>query len=191
MQGIGSHLIDMSRFLVGDVSSVTSTVRTYVKERDSKKGKVCIGLDEGMLSLLEFSNGATGIYETLGVATGCNNRLAWEIYGSKGALKFDLEKPNILHVYQENNEEPKIIGFTEMSATQTSHPWMDIWWPKGHNLGWEHGHINLISHYLDCVFNNKEVAPYGATFEDGYYVAAIIDAITESSNTMQKVYITY
>jgi predicted dehydrogenase len=55
-----------------------------------------------------------------------------------------------------------------------------VWWPHGHILGWEHGHINEIFHFLDAVAHNRTVAPYGATFEDGHRVALISDAIEKS-----------
>jgi hypothetical protein len=39
--------------------------------------------------------------------------------------------------------------------------------------------------------NDKDVAPYGATFEDGYRNAVICDAIVESAQTGRRVDITY
>jgi predicted dehydrogenase len=55
-----------------------------------------------------------------------------------------------------------------------------VWWPHGHILGWEHGHINAIFYFLDAIARDRPVAPYGATFKDGHRVALIGDAIARS-----------
>ena len=65
------------------------------------------------------------------------------------------------------------------------------WWPHGHMIGWEHSFIHEISHLLDAIVNNKAIAPYGATFEDGYKNAVICDAIQESAVAGRHVDIRY
>jgi len=40
--------------------------------------------------------------------------------------------------------------------------------------------VHELTHFLDCIVNKKDVAPLGATFEDGYRNALICDAILES-----------
>ena len=65
------------------------------------------------------------------------------------------------------------------------------WWPHGHILGWEHTFVHEISHLLDAIVNNKDVAPYGATFEDGYRNAVICDAIVQSSLEGRRIAIEY
>lgn len=190
-QGITSHMIDMSRFLVGELAAVTGMVSTYNKVRNSKNGPVEVKADEGFFSMVEFENGATGTYESLGVAHGKRNQFAFEIYGSKGSVMFDLQEPNYLKVFLKDTAVPEVVGFTNVQVTEPNHPFMNIWWPKGHVLGWEHGHINMIDHFLECVVNEKEVSPLGGTFEDGYKVAVVIDTIKESAQLGKRTYIKY
>ena len=102
-----------------------------------------------------------------------------------------MADPNNLYVYLAATAHPKVVGWTKVCATEPNHPFMDIWWPRGHVLGWEHGHINMIAHFLDCVAEDKDVAPYGGTFEDGYKVAVIIDAVHRSSKSGRKIEIVY
>jgi hypothetical protein len=59
--------------------------------------------------------------------------------------------------------------------------------PRGHGIGWEHAHINEIAHFLDCIANNKEIAPYGATFKDGLRAIEVIEAIRLSEQINGKV----
>jgi predicted dehydrogenase len=162
LQGIGSHAIDQCRFLL-------------------------VLSDEGNAAVLDFESGAIGVLESSVVATGRRNFLSWEINGSKGSLKWDLEHPNSLYVCQEGSGGNTMLGFNEISVTESDHPYVGPWWPHGHNLGWEHGQIIEKFHFLDAVANNKPMSPYNATFEDGYRVAAIIDAMRRSSESGQRI----
>lgn len=190
-QGIASHMIDMAHFLVGEIASVAGQVNTYNKVRNSRSGPVQVNSDEGFFSLVGFDNGASGVFESLGVANGKRNEFSWEIYGSKGSLSFDLREPNYLKVFLADTTVPEVVGYTNVQVTEPNHPFMNIWWPKGHNLGWEHGHINMIAHFLDCVAHDKDVSPLGGTFEDGYKVAVIIDTIKESAKCGRRLDICY
>lgn len=190
-QGITSHLIDMSRFLVGEIQAVNGMSKTYNKVRDSANGSVEVTADEGFFSTVEFENEVTGIFQSLGVANGRRSEFSFEIFGSHGSLAWNVEEPNFLNVYLSESVNPKVVGFTKVCVTEPNHPFMDVWWPTGHTLGWEHGHINMIAHFLDCVANDKSVAPLAATFEDGYKVAVVIDKINESSTLGKKLKIIY
>ncbi len=190
-QGITSHLIDMSRFLIGEVSTVNGLAVVYNKMRESKKGPVNVTADEGFFGMLEFTNGVSGVLQSLGVANGKRSELSFEIYGSKGSILWDVQEPNFLHVYLAETVNPKVVGFTRVCVTEPNHPFMDVWWPKGHTLGWEHAHINMLAHFMDCVANDKPVAPLGATFEDGYKVAVIIETLNESAIQGQKLELKY
>ena len=140
-------------------------------------------LPEGTAALLDFEGGAIGVLESSVVATGRKNFLSWEINGSKGSLRWDLEHPNSLYACLEGPEGGTLLGFSEISVTESTHPYVGPWWPQGHNIGWEHCHIIEKFHFLDAVANDKPVSPYNATFEDGYRVAVIIDAMRRSSLT--------
>lgn len=190
LQGIGSHAIDQCRFLVGEIASVSALVRTFNKDRAITSAGCSpeVVADEGTAALLDFSNGAIGVLESSEVATGRKNYLGWEINGSKGSLRWDLEHPNSLFACLERDEpDTSLLGFTEVSVTESCHPYVGAWWPPGHNIGWEHGQIIEKFHFLDAVANQKPLNPCNATFEDGYRVAVIIDAMRQSSRTGQRV----
>jgi predicted dehydrogenase len=193
--GIGSHIIDMSRFLMGEIVSVSGLVRTWNATRVNQSGATeTVTADEGNVALVEFANGATGTLESSGVATGRKNQHTWEINGCKASLRWDLEDPNHLWVYADEAMPPgtaaglrQVRGFASVSATDASHPLQTIYLPTGHNAGWEYGHVHALHHFVDCVVNGTSVAPYGATFEDGYRTAVICDAILESGQTRKQV----
>jgi predicted dehydrogenase len=194
IQGIGTHAIDQCRFLVGEIRSVSALMRAFNKERAVVSAGCTpeITADEGTAALMDFHNGAIGVMESSVVATGRKNYLAWEINGSHGSLRWDLEHPNSLFAcLVDKDGDESLLGFTEINVTETCHPLVGPWWPSGHNIGWEHCHIIEKFHFLEAVANGKPLSPYNATFEDGYRVATVIDAMRKSSREGTRVEIKY
>ena len=188
---IGTHVIDMARYLIGDIESVMGEIRTCNKQRQSSSGMVDIDADEEMLAIVTFAGGTWGTLRSSVMASGRKNQHAWEINGSKGSLVFDMEDANFLSVYLEAGLIPEVNGFTRVNVTQMAkgHPFAEYWWPQGHGLGWEHAHINEIAHFLHCAANDEPVAPHGATFEDGYRAILVVEAVRLSSEQGRKVYL--
>jgi predicted dehydrogenase len=179
--GIGSHIIDMARFLVGEITTVSGLVKTWNPSRKTRAGGTePVTADEGNVAIVQFEGGAVGTLESSGVATGRKNFQGWEINGSAGSLAFDLEDPNPLRVYSDQIAR-EIRGFASVTVTDPGHPLRIQYLPPGHNVGWEYGHVHALHHFIDCVINDKPVSPYGATFEDGYRIQAIMQAIRDSS----------
>ena len=189
LQGIGSHAIDQCRFLVGEVASVSALVRTFNRDRaiPSVGCPADVTSDEATAAVLEFANGAIGVVESSVVATGRKNFLSWEINGSRGSLRWDLEHPNSLFACLGGQGDDSLLGFTEISVTESCHPYVGAWWPQGHNLGWEHCQIIEKFHFLKAVANGEPLCPAQATFDDGYRVAVIIDAMRKSSLTGSRI----
>jgi predicted dehydrogenase len=189
--GIGSHVIDMARFLVGEFRTVSGLVKTYNPSRKTRAGKTeTVSADEGNIALVEFASGATGTIESSGVAAGRRNAQMWEINGSRGSIMFDLEDLNHLRVCTDGMGK-EIRGFADVSVTDPVHPLQTLYLPPGHNAGWEYGHVHALHHFVECVAGNKPVSPYGATFEDGYRVQVIMKAIADSSASGRRIALEY
>ena len=188
LQGIGSHAIDQCRMLLGEVASVSAVIRTFNPKRavPSESGERAV-VDEGTAAILEFENGAIGVLEASAVATGHKNRLEWEINGSTGSVRWNLEYPNSLWVSFGRPGEDLLGGFSEVSITEGGHPFMAEWWPPGHSLGWEHGHVIGIACFLKAILSGEPLPDSVPSFEDGYRVAVLIEAMRESSRTGQQV----
>ena len=186
---IGSHLVDMARFLAGEITGISGMMPTYNSFRNSQQGQQQVDREEDMLAMVSFESGATGLLRASAVSAGRKNRLAWEISCSRGSLVFDLENLNNLDVFYKDNPVQEITGFTRINVTQAdrNHPFMDVWWPRGHIVGWEHAHINQIAHFLRCIALNEDVEPMGASFEDGYKSIDIIDSLRKSAEQNKTV----
>ena len=184
------HVIDLARFLVGEPRSVSAATRTFTKQRPlpGKPDQFAdVDVDDAFVAMVEYDNGAIGTWETSRVCPGRRNHQYIEVNGSEGSLWWDLENLNNLHVYFREEKQPRTLGFHEVIVTDPGHPFMQYWWPAGHIVGWSDTFVNQIASFLDAVVHDKSVGPYQATFEDGYRVAVIADAILESAASRQRV----
>jgi len=189
---LGAHIIDLGRFLVGEMKSVSAMTRTFIKERPLSDGSLgTVDVDDAFVAAVEFENGAIGTVEATRFAAGRKNYGCFEINGEKGSLRFDLERMNEMQVFWVDEQPKETQGFHDVLVTESYHPFWSNWWPQGHIIGWEHTFVHELTHFLDCIVNEKDVAPYGATFEDGYRTAVICDAILESANGKRQVDVKY
>jgi predicted dehydrogenase len=190
---LGSHIIDLGRFLVGEIASVSAMTRTFVQQRPlpGEGRSAAVDVDDAFAAAVAFENGAMGTLEATRLAAGGKNHQTLEINGEKGSLRFNLERLNELEVYWVGEEPQETQGFHNVLVTEPEHPWIEHWWPRGHILGWEHTFVHELAHLLDCIANDREVGPYGATFEDGYRAAAVCDAILKSASTRRQVDVRY
>lgn len=185
---LGAHIIDLGRYLVGEISSVSALTKTFIKERPWGDGTMgTVDVDDAFVAAVEFQNGAIGTLEATRFAGGRKNGNRLEINGEKGSISFNLERMNELEVYWVGEEPKETQGFKNVLVSEPFHPWWENWWPQGHMIGWEHTFVHEITHLLDCIVNDKPVAPIGADFEDGYRCAVVCDAIVESATNRRQV----
>ena len=185
---LGAHIIDLAHYLVGEVSSVGAMARTFIEERPLPEGGGTgpVDVDDAFVATVEFANGALGTLEATRFAAGRKNHQVIEINAEKGSIRFNLERFNELEVFWVDDAPKQTQGFHQVLITEAHHPFWENWWPHGHVIGWEHTFVHEITHLLDCIVNGNDVAPHGATFEDGYKAAVVCDAIIESSERRKQ-----
>jgi predicted dehydrogenase len=177
---LGTHVVDLARFLAGEISTVSGLVRTFLPGRQ---------VDDALEAAVEFEQGAVGTIEATRLALGRRNALQWEINGSKGSLAFDMERLNELQVFRADGDRAR--GFKTVLVSEADHPFWDFWWPPGHIIGWGDTFVHEAHHLLRAIAEDTDVAPYGATFEDGYRAAEVCDAIVRSSESGSRVTVPY
>jgi predicted dehydrogenase len=179
---LGAHIIDLARYLVGEIGSVSAMKKTFIKQRpDGQGGMGTVDVDDAFASVVEFENGALGTLEATRFAGGRKNGQRLEINAEKGSIVFNLERMNEMEVFWVGEQPKETQGFHNVLVSEGYHPWWENWWPQGHMIGWEHTFMHEITHLLDCIVNDKAVSPIGADFEDGYRAAVICDAIVDSA----------
>jgi predicted dehydrogenase len=170
--------MDLSRHLVGEPVEVSGLLRTFITERpladgSGKRGKVDV--DDAAQALVKFANGAIGYYESSRFAPGRKNYNRFEINGSKGSIVWDLERMNELELYVESGP---LSGFSTISVTDSTHPYMAAWWPPGHIVGYEHSFTNTVHDFLTAIDQGQSPRP---DFEDGLKNQRVLDAIEQSA----------
>ena len=185
---LGAHIIDLARYLVGEIASVSAMTKTFIKQRpDGQGGMGTVDVDDAFASVVEFENGAMGTLEASRFAGGRKNGQRLEINAEKGTIVFNLERMNEMEVFWVGEQPKETQGFHNVLVSEGYHPWWENWWPQGHMIGWEHTFMHEITHMLDCIVNDKPVSPIGADFEDGYRAAVICDAVVESADKGRQV----
>jgi len=190
---LGTHIIDLARFLVGEPASVNGVTATFINERAGASGATQqVGVDDAFVAAVQFENGAIGTLEASRFARGRRNHQVIEINGEKGSIVFNVERLNELEVYlPEEETRQDAQGFRTVLVTEPTHPYVGAWWPQGHIIGWEHSFVHELKHFFDCVTTGRSVGPEGADFEDGYRASVVADAIVQSANSGRRVDIAY
>ena len=177
---IGSHVVDLARFLVGEISEVSGALETFVKTRPlvgkpRTRGRVTV--DDAAVAAVRFESGALGTIEATRMAPGRKNANRFEINGSLGSIAFDLERLNELEVYF-TGEDADRSGFRTILVTEAAHPFVGAWWPPGHIVGWEHTFTHTVFDLLEAVADRRVPAP---SFVDGVRNQRVLDAIERSA----------
>lgn len=181
---IGSHAIDQIQELTGQrTAAVRGRLATMVPERAGEDGTEQVTVDDAAWATLELDGGAVGSVEVSRMATGAKNRLQIDLYGTAGALKFDLESPNELW-FLDATAPIAEQGFTRILVTEPEHPYLEAWWPQGHVLGWENAFTNQARDLLLAIRDSDGAAGDGTGFSpdfaDGLALQRVLDAIIAS-----------
>ncbi|GAG45477.1 unnamed protein product, partial [marine sediment metagenome] len=126
---LGAHIIDLGRFLIGEMKSVSAVTRTFIQERPLPEGDGTgkVDVDDAFVATVEFENGAIGTLEASRFAGGRKNHQIIEINGEKGSFYFDLERMNELQVFWIGEEPRETQGFHNVLVTEAYHPWWENW----------------------------------------------------------------
>jgi len=194
---LGSHSVDLARYLVGEIASITTMTKNFVTERPlpdeavagtfkggaSGAGTGRVTVEDAAFSVVEFANGALGSFEVSRFAPGRKNYNYFEIYGEKGSILFDFERMNELQFF--STQDPEYAqGFRTILATEPSHDFISNWWPPGHTIGYEHTFVHGVVDFVDAIVRKVKVEP---NFYDGMRNAAVLDASLRSAASGSKV----
>ncbi len=90
---LASHLVDLCRFWIGEIASVSGHLRTFVEERPLPAGGVGkVDVDDATSFVARFAGGAQGVFNATRCAIGRGNHQRAEIYGTRGAVIYEIEK---------------------------------------------------------------------------------------------------
>jgi len=186
---LGAHVLDMARFLVGEIVEVVGSASTHVRERPIGVGGLghvagsgptemgTVDVDDICDVLVRFSNDAQGSFVASRLASGKKNHFDFEVYGMNGAAYFDWERPNevLLSTADTPNERS---GFTRVLVGGFDHPYGESIWPiPGMGIGFGETFAIQLYELIKAIREDSEVSP---NFEDGWKVNQILDAVQQS-----------
>jgi predicted dehydrogenase len=163
-----SHALDLALHLNGEISELCATTHTFAPGRD---------VDDAAMMMVRFANGSVGTLEASRYGVGCRNRNSFEINGSKGMIRFDLEDMNRLEFF-DATQAPNLQASRNLLVTGPDHPYAENFWKPGHEIGYEHTFIATLGDFLQALERGERFRP---DFDDGVAVQRILDAVERSA----------
>jgi predicted dehydrogenase len=185
--GVGSHLIDLARHLVGELDRVVATTEIWVKERprpasalpfDPVRGDaelVPVDVEDSAYFLARFVGGAIGVFEISRCAPGRKNQLALEIHGSLGSIQFDYERANEVKLYLADGDA-EAAGFRTVVMGPAQDDRSLVPFP-GFGVGFLESVLFQVRDLLHAIGGGPAMAP---DFHDGWRAQVVVESVLES-----------
>jgi len=183
MGDLSSHMINCAMALLGPIDSINADIETVHHTRPSESGDdtETVSNDDHAHCLCRFSSGVMGHLYFSRISTGRKMGYAYEISGTKGAIRFDQEDQNCLWLYRMEGPEAE-RGFRKI-LTGPAHPdYVNFCLGAGHGTGYQDQLIIEAKDFLYAIDAGKAIWP---TFRDGMEVSEVIDAIWRSHESRQ------
>jgi len=191
---IGSHWCDLAQHVLGSpivelMADLTTVVKTRFRPRgtreafareDDARGEAFAVKSEDLATLLvRFANGAKGCATIGQVCAGHKNDLWLEVNGASTSVRWRQEQQNELWVGR--RDEPNLVMAKDPAHLSVeARPYAQL--PAGHQEGWADAFCNVMRDIYASVAARAQGQPSAvlATFEDGYRVASLVDAVLAS-----------
>jgi len=179
-----SHALDLVVNITGKPEKLMCVSNSLYAARPMKDGSTTEDLSEDHAILtMRLKNGAIGTVEASKIATGTNDELTFEIYGKKGAVRFDLMEPGWLWFFDNTVPEAPLggtRGFTRIECMGRYEAPAGTFLPPKNAVGWDRGHIHCYYSFLECVAHGKTPSP---TISDGAFLQLLLELAQESCAT--------
>ena len=177
---LGSHLLSISQFIMGDIAKVNAMSEIVFPKRPKAKGssEMADVENEDIITLMaKYANGAIGTISASRVATGRKNYLTYEIQGTEGSVFYDLERMGEVQVYFQSDDE-RDRGFRTV-LLNPKHKGYSAFQPAG-GISIAYNDMKILEvHQLFAAITKGE--PYTCNFEFGYKIDRTVAAILESA----------
>jgi len=195
---IGSHWCDLAQHVIGQrieavLADLTTAVATRYRPAHAQQAFSLAGESGGepfamqgedlATLLVRFEGGVKGTVTVGQVCAGHKNDLQIEVNGATGSLAWRQERQNELWVGR--RDEPSAVLAKDPSLlTLAARPYAHL--PGGHQEGWSDAFCNVLRDVYATVQQRRNGTPVSptpstvATFEDGYRVTQLVDAVLES-----------
>lgn len=177
---LGSHLLSVSQFIMGDIKAVNAMANTVFPKRPKAPGSTEMAEVENediITFMTEYANGAVGTIAASRVATGRKNYLTYEIQGTKGSVFYTLERMGEVQVFFQSDDEAD-RGFRTV-LLNPKHKGYSAFQPAG-GISIAYNDMKILEvHELFAALTQNE--PYTCNFEFGYKIDRTVAAVLESA----------
>jgi predicted dehydrogenase len=160
---LGSHVVDLIRYLLGEFQSVYARLHTFVTERPVRRDaaqKEAVTVDDAAWLQIRLESGAVGTMETSRFATGMVDDLRLEVHGRRGALRFSLMDGNWLYWYDATRKADPLGGERGWSRLETLQHYPGAAAPPPRAiLGWTRTHAESQYAFLRAVVTGEAPHP--------------------------------
>ncbi|MFF4751076.1 Gfo/Idh/MocA family protein [Streptomyces sp. NPDC002514] len=187
---LASHGVDLARFLLGDIASLTADTAVFIPERARPTGATAghalasggtpgpVENEDYVSCLLRFASGARGVLEACRVSVGEQNNYGFEVHGTKGAVFWDFRRMNELAISQGAAYQDQPVSTVYVGPGQGE---FGAFQPGAANaMGYDDLKVVEASRFLRSI---AEGTPYGTTLTDAVRSAAALDAMERSAAT--------
>lgn len=171
MGDLAPHPINCLLALMGPVAELSARIETVHATRPGPDGPVAVDNDDQAQMMLRFASGVSGHLFVSRVATGRKMGYAYEIYGTRGAIRFDQEDQNAVWLYRAEGPEAQ-RGFARILTGPVHPDYAAFCQGPGHGTGYQDQIIIEARDFLHAIAFGEPVWP---RFRDGLAVAQIID----------------
>ena len=179
MGDLAPHMINAALAIMGPIKRLNADVSTVHSSRPGGK----VENDDHAQLMCTFKNGAMGHLYFSRVASGRKMGYAYEIHGTKGAIRFDQEDQNAIWLYK-SQDNPEKQGFKKI-LTGPHHPdYEPFCQGPGHGTGYQDQIIIEARDFLKAIETNSEIWP---SFKDGLEVSNVVAACHKSSESKKWV----
>jgi predicted dehydrogenase len=179
MGDLSPHMINCALALMGPITDVMAMVETVHAERPAGAAMEKVTNDDHAQLMCRFARGCMGHMYFSRVATGRKMGYAYEVFGTKGSIRFDQEDQNAIWLYRAEGPEAT-RGFSKI-LTGPAHPdYLAFCQGPGHGTGYQDQIIIEAKDFLAAIAAGKSIWP---TFRDGLEVSRIVAAAVASSES--------
>ncbi|HSL42102.1 MAG TPA: Gfo/Idh/MocA family oxidoreductase [Anaerolineales bacterium] len=178
---LGVHMIDMARWLVGNISQVCAQLGVFV-ERPGADGGPIVPANDSALLLTEFANGTHGAIQASVVAHLADREMQQQVklYGEAGTLEIDVpyggpQAGAVIRAARNDDQQFQTLGVPA-----------NYWGDVSQSNPWE-----VFNHqsagcraFIDGILENHLVTP---TFYDGYKAQQVMEAAMDSHRSAKCV----
>ncbi len=179
MGDLAPHPINAAMALMGPIAKVNAVCETTITTRAGGN----VTNDDHAQIMCRFESGVMGHIYSSRVATGRKMGYVYEIFGTKGAIRFDQEDQNALWLYQAEGPEAQ-RGFRKILMGPEHPDYQPFCLGAGHGTGYQDQIIIEAKDFLEAIETGKPVWP---TFRDGLAVSEVVEAVFASSQSGQWV----